>query len=274
MVQLALPNDNDPDDIRREREAIRKENLTLCSNIMIFLAYLGIFTTAMFLESSDSSSRFADHIRGMLAGGGSDHHAKMALSRIKTPDDMYSFLEQTFVPSLWQNNTDTNQALVNSMYLHPIDVSNRMVGSARVRQVRVAESSDCQVDPMFDQYSISCYPTFQGGGVITPSNEASSPFGPENKFEHTSDPLGVGYSGSMGSYPSSGYMAYLSVNRTTALIAVDNLRKDKFLDLATRAVFVDFTIWNSNLGVYAHARSGGVWASWNSGFIHGSVYAV
>lgn len=238
----------------QRREAIRQENLTLCSNIMVFLLYIGIFTLAMFLESSDTSSRFADHIRAMLEGGGSEHHDKMVMVRIGNTDDVYSFLEQTFIPSLWANNTDTNQAHEISKSLHPIDVSNRMIGSARLRQVKVNSAGGCQVDPIFMEYMISCNPLFQPGGLFGGGNEATDEFGPDGVFKHSADPLGTGYSGSMGAYPSGGYMALLSTNQTTARNTIKMLKEENFLGLQTRAVFIDFTVWNSNLGVYAVCR--------------------
>lgn len=236
------------------REEIKKENLGLCRTIMIFMVYLGIFTAAMFLESSDVSSRFADHIRSLLSGGGHDHHAKMTLDRIAKPEDISTFLEQTFVPALWQNNTDTNQAQSVSAYLHPIDISNRMMGSARVRQVRVNEAAGCETNPMFGDYTIACYPPFNGGGMMTPSNEATFAFGPEGKYAHSADPLGTGYSGSMGAYPAGGYMVFLSTNKTTASMVMQNMKSEGFFDLQTRAVFIDFTVWNSNIGVYSVMR--------------------
>jgi hypothetical protein len=238
----------------QRKAEIRKENLSLCRTIMIFLVYLGVFTIAMFLESSDSSSRFADHIRNMMIPGGHNHHAKMALDRIGDTRDMYSFLEQVFVPALWENNTDTNLAQKESMYLHPVDVSNRMIGAARIRQVRVQSEAGCQVDPMFIDYMINCYPVFTPGGLMGASNEATDAFGPDMKYTYQDDPLGTGYSGSMGVYPAGGYMAYLSTNRTTALLAIDMLRTENFFGLNTRAVFVDFLVWNSNLGVYSVCR--------------------
>merc|ERR1719487_716788 len=58
----------------------------------------------------------------------------------------------------------------------------------------------------------------------------------------------------MGVYPANGYMSYLSTNRTTAMLVVEMLRNEEFLGLQTRAVFIDFLLWNSNLGVYAVCR--------------------
>jgi len=246
--------ENEEEARRHRREETRKENLSLCRGILIFLLYLGVFTTAMFLESSDSSSRFADHVRMRLEGGGPEHHMKMSLSKIQTTHDVYAFISDIFIPALWENNTDTNQALVHSRYLHPIDISNRMIGSARIRQVRVMSSEGCQPDPMFKDYNFACYPVFNPGGVMATTNEDTEAFGPEEKYKFTEDPLGTGYAGSLGQYPAGGYMSYLSTNRTTAMMVVDMLRNEEFFGLQTRAVFLDFLLWNSNLGVYAVCR--------------------
>lgn len=178
----------------------------------------------------------------------------MVLDRVANVEDMYPFLEQVFIPSLWANNTDTNQAMDESKYLHPIDAANRMLGVARIRQVRVEETSDCEVGPMFAEYKIGCYPQFQPAGLMAPGNEAKDCFGPECVFKYSKDPLGTGYSGSLGAYGNDGYMEYLSTNRTTAMMKVQELREQGFFGLATRAVFVDFTIWSSNVGAYAVSR--------------------
>jgi len=133
-------------------------------------------------------------------------------------------------------------------------MGNRMMGSARLRQVRVSAEAGCETDPMFAEYNINCYPPFIAGGIMTTSNEATDAFGPESKYTYSGDAFGTGYSGSMGQYPATGYMTFISVNKTTAMLAIQTLRNENFLDLQTRAVFIDFTIWNSNLGVYAVMR--------------------
>jgi hypothetical protein len=236
------------------RAETRKENLGLCCNICVFLIYLLVFSIAMLLEQSDTSSYLADHIRAMLAGGGPNHHANMALKRIDTTEDVYSFLEDVFVPSLWENNTDTNQALKISTELHPIDTANRLMGAARVRQVRVKEEQGCQVGPMFAKYNVACYPMFNAGGFLTETNEETQAFGPQSKYTWKDDKFGTGYSGSMGVYTAGGYSQFLSTNRTAALETIKDMRADKFLGYSTRAVFVDFTVWNSNVGAYGVMR--------------------
>lgn len=224
------------------REHCRKENLQMCGSICIFIVYLVVFSLAMLLEQSATSSRFTTHIKEMFTSG------TMPLKDVETHADFYQFLIETLVPALYQNNTDTNLAMEYSRFLHPIDSSNRMMGPARVRQVRVEYKDNCEVSPMFSNYQVSCYPKFSGG------TESTASFGPGEKFRWSTDPDGTGYSGSYATYGADGFMQYLSINRTAAVQTIGMLQTDGFLSYSTRAVFIDFTIWNSNVGKYAVTR--------------------
>jgi len=233
---LRRPRHDDP------REKARRANLHECVNICLFFIYLLFFSVAMLLEQSAMSSRFADHLRQILDGGA------FPLKDVANVDQMYTFMQSTLVPALYQNNTDTNLAIDSSRYLHPIDSSNRMMGVARIRQARVKLASDCQESPMFSNYQIPCYPSYNSG---TASRDA---FGPDGVFGHLTDPDGSSYTGYMASYDGDGFMEFLSTNRTAAEITLVDLKDNGFLDIATRAVFIDFTVWNSNVGSYAVMR--------------------
>lgn len=224
------------------REKARRANLHECCNICLFFIYLMFFSVVMLLEQSAMSSRLADHLRQILDGG------IHPLNQVANVNEMYSFIDHTFIPALYQNNTDTNIAIESSSYLHPIDASNRMMGVARIRQARVKLEDNCQESPMFSNYKIPCYPSYSSGAA---SKDA---FGPDDIFGYKEDDEGSGYTGYMASYDPHGYLQFLSTNRTAAEITLADLRANGFLDIATRAVFIDFTVWNSNVGSYAIVR--------------------
>lgn len=222
------------------RERNRKNNLKECSNICIFITFLFLFTASMLLDQSASSSRLAEHIRSRLDG------AAVPLTSISSTALLHDYLEQVFVPAMYDNSSDVLMAARLSESLHPIDVSNRLLGSVRIRQSRVNLTGDCQVSPMFQNYNISCYPPFSAG-----VSESTGAYGPDLKFTHSLDEQGVDYNGYLGSYNAHGFMQNLTTGREAALRELQALRNDGFLDEATRAVFVDFTVWNSNVGTYA-----------------------
>lgn len=233
-------NDSEHSETREEKRArIKSENLHECCSICCFAMFLLTFTLALLLEQSSQSSRLADHIRASLDGGA------FPLKEVTTLEKYYDYLERGFIPAMYKETTDVTLAREESPALHPIDVSNRILGTPRLRQVRVQKTSDCQVSPMFSEYSISCFPVFSA------ALEDKDPFGPEGKYTWKGDDTGRAYSGSLSSYGPGGYIVYLSTNRSTAHQTAVQLRNDNFLGPTTRAVFADFSVWSSNVGSYA-----------------------
>mmetsp|Transcript_85103 Transcript_85103/g.244267 ORF Transcript_85103/g.244267 Transcript_85103/m.244267 type:complete len:703 (-) Transcript_85103:70-2178(-) len=241
-TQPTRPNLTDKQmDFLVAKEETRQENLSECRGICMFFVFLFVFTLGMIFDSNSSSARLADHIRDKI------EHGPIELVSVKTIPQMYDYLRQTVVPALYENSTDTNMALDLSSYYHPIDVPNRMVGGLRLRQARVKYTEDCQVGPLFASYTIRCYP------AIGPETESQDVFGPELKFQYQKDSTGTPYVGYLGSYSPDGYIEVLSTDVSKANTQIDNLQKDDFSGPWTRALFIDFIVWNSNFGTYATA---------------------
>ncbi|CAJ1357955.1 unnamed protein product, partial [Effrenium voratum] len=150
-----------------------------------------------------------------------------------------------FIPAIYKNTTDIQLAESISPHLRPIDIANRLLGTVRLRQVRVDLQQNCQVLPLFEQYTVSCYPNY------SPGTASKMAFGPLERFTYSEDMAGIDYAGSLGSYTSNGFMQLLASNATLAAQQIAQLRADGFLDAATRAFFAEFNIWNSNVGLYA-----------------------
>jgi len=223
--------------IARRRE-IQKENMAECRSLVMFMLFLCVFTTAMLLDQSASSSRVADHIRAKILGG------PVLLDSISTLDEAYEYVAQVIVPTFTENNTDTNSALEVSSFYHPIDVANRMVGGIRLRQARSKLDPNCQMGPIFAEWTVSCYPPYF---FLT---SETGPYGPDDRFTWSRDEAGSPHSGEMGMYTPHGYMEVLPNDRVKALAALAKLKEDEFLGPWTRGLFIDFVIWSSNIGTY------------------------
>jgi len=221
------------------RERARKENLRECCNICIFFVFLVVFTSTMLLEQTAPTSRLADHIRAKLDGG------VVPLATVSTTSSLYDYLERGFVAAIYEDSIDTQMAKDTSASLIAIDLSNRLLGTVRLRQLRVAVTKDCQVNPMFETYAISCYPPF------TAATQSTADFGSGEAFRYSSGGAGSTFSGNFASYGPQGFMQLLPANSSMARTALVNLRARSFLDAATRAVFIEFNVWSSNVATYA-----------------------
>ncbi|CAL1172190.1 unnamed protein product [Cladocopium goreaui] len=167
------------------------------------------------------------------------------ITRITDVNTLYDYLEEVFIPAIYKNSTDIQLAESISPHLRPIDIANRLLGTVRLRQVRVDLTENCQVLPLFEQYTVSCYPNY------SPGTASKVAFGPQQRFTHSADGSGIGYEGLLGAYGPDGFMQLLASNGTLASQQIQQLRIDGFLDAATRAFFAEFNIWNSNVGLYA-----------------------
>eukprot|EP00929_Paragymnodinium_shiwhaense_P108106 TRINITY_DN74433_c0_g1_i1.p1 TRINITY_DN74433_c0_g1~~TRINITY_DN74433_c0_g1_i1.p1 ORF type:complete len:693 (+),score=177.55 TRINITY_DN74433_c0_g1_i1:107-2185(+) len=223
----------------QREERIRSNNLWQCFGIVLFFVYLFIFSSCVILEQSVSSSRLAEHVRHKLDSG------PTILDTVVNAEDFFNYVEHSVLPALFQNNTDQRLARTLSESFYPMDISNRIMGSVRLRQVRVQLKENCQVGPMFSTFKVSCYPP------ISQKTESIGSFGPGGKFTWSADPDGAALTGTLASYTADGYMQLLSQNITAAKIKLNELREDQFLGPATRAVFIDFSVWSQNTGTYA-----------------------
>lgn len=223
-----------------ERESARKDNLQLCCKMCIFFVYLIVFTASMLAEQGKSPARLADHIRATIDGGA------VPLAEVSSANQLYDYLEQSFVPAVFGPTVDRTLAAQYSGNLVPFDFANRLLGTVRLRQLRVGLKSDCQLSPMFQAYRVSCYPAFGSG------TESAGAFGSGGAYySYSGDGSGTTFDGKFGSYGSGGFMHLLPTNASQALASVAALRQGQYMDAATRAVFLEFNIWSSNVATLA-----------------------
>jgi len=60
--------------------------------------------------------------------------------------------------------------------------------------------------------------------------------------------------GVFATYGGGGYVEYLNGNRTATFEMLADLKKDKYFDISTRAIMLDFNLWNPNLELYSVCR--------------------
>ena len=91
---------------------------------------------------------------------------------------------------------------------------------------------------------------------------ATAPFGPEeapNQWTHSTMAQldASSHRGHFARYDGGGYVVDLPSNHTAALLAVEQLEQQGFVDRATRVIFVDLSAFNANVGMFYSARPQG-----------------
>ncbi|XP_037559905.1 polycystin-2-like [Dermacentor silvarum] len=180
-------------------------------------------------------------------------------------DNFWSFVEDVMLGALYWENWYNNQSTLaddrNILY------ENRLLGSPRIRQLRVRNDS-CNVHSDFKKAITQCFDNY------SPHFEDKGSFGLMNGTAwtyHTEKELkGADHWGLLSSYSGAGYYADLGITKEAATQVMADLKENLWIGRATRAVFLDFTVYNANVNlfcviklVFEFPATGGMIPSWS-----------
>ncbi|KAM9770402.1 polycystin-2 isoform 1-T1 [Menidia menidia] len=246
-------------DSSRERylRNVLREMLTYMSFLIIIciLTY-GMVSANMYYYTKVMSQLFLD---APLATG--DPTTFRSLS---TMEDFWRFAQGPFLNGMywevWYNNKNLpeNQSLIY--------YENLLLGVPRLRQLKVRNES-CSIHEDLRDEVQDCY------NIYTPSNEDTAPFGPRNGtawiYTAESEMNDSSHWGQVSKYGGGGYYQDLSRTKEASAIQLQFLKDQLWLDRGTRAVFLDFSVYNGNINLFCIARllvefpaTGGVVTSW------------
>ncbi|XP_077919652.1 polycystin-1-like protein 2 [Halichoerus grypus] len=158
---------------------------------------------------------------------------------------------------MWANTT-----LMSNLYSHYpgfiTDGNSKLVGSAQIRQVRVLESS-CPLAPQLQASLDECHAPYsldiedlsdygEGWNASIPNN--SSGFSQAWQYQSQSQRRRYPIWGKLTVYRGGGYVVPLGTDRKSASRILQYLFDNTWLDRLTRAVFVEFTVYNANVNLF------------------------
>jgi len=196
-------------------------------------------------------------------------------SSIYQINDIWTYLQGPFIDGFYNNFYETSSSNLPDPTSYILN-ENRVLGIPRLRQMRVLSNS-CSIPNDFKQEIKSCYADWSS------SAEDNQPFGPfanggnfsENStgwFYQTERQLNgllsIDYQGLMNKYGGGGYVVNLSNDQNTTQTILQELFDNLWIDRATRAIFLDFTVYNANINLFCQVKivfelpaSGGVYVS-------------
>lgn len=182
--------------------------------------------------------------------------------------DFWRFTENVMLDGLyWEywydaEKTDTESDDRNILY------ENRMLGVPRMRQVRVRNDS-CIVPEDFQSAIRQCF------DIYSINAEDKEPFGIGKNGTaweyHTEEQMnGSSHWGKIATYSGAGFYQDLGLNKSITKDMLADLRENLWIQRGTRAVFVDFTVYNANINLFCVIKlafefpaTGGVIPSWS-----------
>ncbi|KAK3795236.1 hypothetical protein RRG08_056296 [Elysia crispata] len=246
------------------RELYVKTTLRELIIYIVFLVVLCIITfgmtsTTMYYYTKVMSDLFLDSTNDK---GGS-------FRTLTSVEDFWRYAKGPLVNGLywekWYNNQNISAGDIGYIYYE-----NKLLGVPRIRQLRV-HSNSCKVHEDFENFISECYDSY------AESIEDTKPFGayledPTNtawRYFSESALGGSSHWGELNTYSGAGNYKDLNTTKAASLETIDYLFDNLWVRRGTRAVFIDFSVYNANINLFCVIRllvefpaTGGAIPSW------------
>ncbi|XP_051801558.1 polycystin-2 isoform X2 [Acanthochromis polyacanthus] len=251
-----LMEDSDSSRERYLRNVLREMLTYITFLITLCILTYGMVSANMYYYTKVMSQLFLD--TPLSAGDPSTFRS------LSTMEDFWKFAEGPFLNGMywevWYNNKSLPE---NQSFIY---YENLLLGVPRLRQVKVRNES-CSIHEDLRDEVQDCY------NIYTPTNEDTAAFGPKNgtawMYTTESEMNGSSYWGQVSKYGGGGYYQDLSRTKEESTIQLQFLKDHLWLDRGSRAVFLDFSVYNGNINLFCIARllvefpaTGGVMTSW------------
>ncbi|XP_048173025.1 polycystic kidney disease protein 1-like 2 isoform X3 [Corvus hawaiiensis] len=215
-----------------------KKAFALIREILAYLGFLWMLLLIAYGQRDPNSYYLNKHIEDSFTDG---FH------------DVYSY--QDFF--MWANTTLLKN-LYGSYKGFITDGNSKLVGSARIRQVRV-RGGTCPISPRLQHVAEECHAPYSlqtedtsayGEHWNTSAFDNSSDLSSAWQYQSQSKLRGHPIWGKFAIYSGGGYVIHLGTDPKNASRILQYLFKNVWLDTFTRAVFVEFTVYNANVNLF------------------------
>ncbi|VDK60793.1 unnamed protein product [Anisakis simplex] len=165
-------------------------------------------------------------------------------------DVCFHYLQEPLLNALyWQGSRLADDAESSTGMLFEDSV---LLGSPRIRMLKVNNHS-CKVARSFKREIPECF------GKYNEENDDKNSFGPANSsafIYQTAEQLETAsYWGAVATYGGGGFVQYLTISdRKQSAASISYLKQNRWINRATRAIFVDFVLYNANINLFCIAQ--------------------
>ncbi|CAJ0558759.1 unnamed protein product, partial [Mesorhabditis spiculigera] len=247
-------------------------NMTI-REIVVFLLFLVILCIIAFASTSSNTYYFTSAMQALFVN--SQDENGYTFSDVSTMDDVWNYMNDQLVEGLYMTNdcetvTDAegNERLLcagagvsqNDTENAMVYYENKLLGMPRIRMLKVTNDSCTVVDP-FSREIKECFASYtedrEDRSDIDISNSTDFTDSDYSAFKWQSEEelsTGTIY-GQMGTYGGGGFVALLPMsNKSGALEVIEKLLYNRWIERGTRAVLVDFSLYNANINLFCVCR--------------------
>ncbi|KYO37869.1 polycystic kidney disease protein 1-like 2 isoform A [Alligator mississippiensis] len=224
---------------KMKRNHIKEQKaFALIREILAYLGFLWMLLLVAYGQRDPSSYYLNKHIENSFTDGFRD---------VYSYQDFFTWARTTLVNNLY----GSYQGFIT-------DGNSKLVGSARIRQVRV-KGDTCPIAPKLQHSVQECHAPYSlqtedtsdyGERWNISAFDNSSDFSSAWQYQSQSKLRGHPIWGKLASYRGGGYVVHLGTDLKNATRILQYLFSNIWLDTFTRAVFIEFTVYNANVNLF------------------------
>ncbi|NXS56995.1 PK1L2 protein, partial [Brachypteracias leptosomus] len=227
-------------DVEKMKICCMKEQkaFALIREILAYLGFLWMLLLVAYGQRDPHSYYLNKHIENSFTDGFHD---------VYSYQDFFTWANTTLVKNLY-----------GSYKGFITDGNSKLVGSARIRQVRV-KGDTCPISPRLQHVIQECHAPYSlqsedtadyGEHWNTSVFDNSSALSSAWQYQSQSRLRGQPSWGKLAVYRGGGYVIHLGTDPKNASRILQYLFNNVWLDTFTRAVFVEFTVYNANVNLF------------------------
>uniref|UniRef100_A0A8B9FQ62 Polycystic kidney disease protein 1-like 2 n=1 Tax=Amazona collaria TaxID=241587 RepID=A0A8B9FQ62_9PSIT len=227
-------------DVEKMKISCVKEQkaFALIREILAYLGFLWMLLLVAYGQRDPNSYYLNKHIENSFTDG---------FHNVYSYQDFFTWANTTLVKNLY-----------GSYKGFITDGNSKLVGSARIRQVRV-KGDTCPISPKLQHVIQECHALYStktedtsvyGERWNTSAVDNSSDLSSAWQYQSQSKLRGQPSWGKLAVYSGGGYVIHLGTDPKNASRILQYLFNNVWLDTFTRAVFVEFTVYNANVNLF------------------------
>nr|XP_014341844.1 PREDICTED: polycystic kidney disease 2-like 1 protein isoform X2 [Latimeria chalumnae] len=184
---------------------------------------------------------------------------------ISSMTDFWTYAQGPLLDGLYWTKWYNNDSLMYSPHSF-IYYENLLLGVPRIRQVKVQNNS-CTVHQDFKHDIFGCYDVYREDKED--KSEVGNINGTAWKYHFEKELGGSTHWGKLATYSGGGFYQDLKLTKEESASILQELKDNLWLDRGTRAVFIDFSVYNANINLFCVIRllvefpaTGGAFTSW------------
>ncbi|XP_078664759.1 polycystin-1-like protein 2 [Branchiostoma floridae x Branchiostoma belcheri] len=248
-IERPTPPVTDPQKLAAARQLRAKQRQMYSVMVEVIFYLLFVWVTVSIANGHRSESAFYQNtdIKETFLAPVTEDDGFLDIGNL---DDFWGWLEDGLLPGLteeWYNGFTVDNSAFTAGLVH------YLVGVTRLRQIRVRSDALCTISPSVVSILDDCNVEYSWDNEDTRPinnravNQTTSPW----VYQTSAALNGYPFWGTFALYSGGGYVAELGTNSRESSAIIQNLKDNAWLDDNTRAVLVEFTMYNAYVNLFS-----------------------